>query len=292
MPTISIPAATIRRLTVLIGAVAALAALPATAAAGPVFPTAADDPTGLVMHQDPDSGSPRTGTVPSGGNVEILCQVDGTSESDPKYGTSRLWDRVKNVADGTVGYVTDLYVLSNQDRIDGVPTCDVPPPPPGGARPSWVPAEYWTLLQDAAVKEALDAKLLAGQLKVESNFDPDVCSEAGACGIAQFLPGTWRGDWNPYRDQPEGYFDPRLAIPAQARFMHNLLETARTKDGAAIKAQMASRGDIPAETLDAIDFNDPYQIALMAYHAGWDLSGWGPRTAKYPVNITSQARRP
>lgn len=30
------------------------------------------------------------------------------------------------------------------------------------------------------------------QLYQESLLNPDVCSHAGACGIAQFMPGTWR----------------------------------------------------------------------------------------------------
>ena len=285
--------AVLRRLAPAIAIAAAIAALPAVANAGPVFPTAADDPTGLVMHERPDAGSPRTGKVPSGAQVEVLCQTEGTSQSDPKYGTSNLWDQVKNLADGRVGFVTDLYVLSNQDRIAGVPPCGAaPPPPPGAAAPGWVPAQYWTLIQDAGAKEGLDPRLLAGQLMIESRFRPTVCSEAGACGIAQFLPQTWRGKWNPYRGEPKGYLDPPFAIPAQARFMKNLLQTSRTKDGGAIKSRMSKRSDIPRATLNAINFGDPYQLALMAYHAGWDLSGWGPRTAKYPVNITNQARQP
>lgn len=29
------------------------------------------------------------------------------------------------------------------------------------------------------------------QLIAESNLDPTVCSAVGACGLAQFMPGTW-----------------------------------------------------------------------------------------------------
>ena len=274
-----------------LAAVLALAVVPSTASAGPVFPTAADDATGLVMHAAASSTSPRVGNVPAGASVEVLCQTSGSRVSDPKYGASSLWDQVRY--NGSTGFVTDLYVLSGQDRIAGVGACDNAPTPPGGGtaqRPSWVPAQYWPMLTSAAAKEGLDVRMLAAQLKIESNFRPTVCSEAGACGIAQFLPQTWRGSWNPHRNQSKGYNNPTYAIPAQARYMHDRLVTARSKDAAAIRARMARRRDIPASTLNAINFRDPYQIALMAYHGGWDLSGWGPRTAKYPVNISAQAR--
>ena len=46
-------------------------------------------------------------------------------------------------------------------------------------------------------------------------------SSAGAQGIAQFMPGTWSGAWNPWRlGSP---FDPAVAIRAQARLMAGLL---------------------------------------------------------------------
>jgi uncharacterized protein YraI len=310
MTTTAVPTTTTRRRRAVarglvpLAAVGALAAIPSVAAAGPSFPTAADDASGLMIRSNPNDAGSRIGKVPSGASVEVLCQTTGPSVSDRKYGTTTIWDRISY--GGTTGYVTDLYVLSNQDRIAGVGSCDdgapagpigsglppTPAPGPGAAaRPSWVPAQYWPTIQAAAAKEGLDARLLAAQLKIESNFRPTVCSEAGACGIAQFLPSTWKQSWNPNRGVAKGYDSPAYAIPSQARFMHRLLDTARTKDPAAIRARVARRSDVPRSTLNAIDFGDRYQLALMAYHGGWDLSGWGPRTAKYPVNIVAQSRK-
>lgn len=170
------------------------------------------------------------------------------------------------------------------------PTPAPPAPAPAQTRPSWVPAKYWPLIQRAAKAEGLDARLIAAQLWVESKFNPTIKSPAGAYGIAQFLPSTWRSSSNPYRAHKRGYLVPKYAIPAQARLMKNLQKRARGENAAAIRARLAKRSDIPASTLNAIDFQDPYQIALMAYHGGWDLSGWGPLTSQYPVNIYEKAQ--
>jgi soluble lytic murein transglycosylase-like protein len=77
------------------------------------------------------------------------------------------------------------------------------------------------MVRDAARTEGVPAALLAAQLQVESGFDPRSVSSAGAQGIAQFMPGTWAGAWNPWRRGSP--FDPAVAIPAQARLMAGLL---------------------------------------------------------------------
>ena len=83
------------------------------------------------------------------------------------------------------------------------------------------PAAYAQLVREAARAEGVPAALLAAQLQIESGFDPHSVSSAGAQGIAQFMPGTWSGAWNPWRlGSP---FDPAVAIRAQARLMAGLL---------------------------------------------------------------------
>jgi Transglycosylase SLT domain len=58
-----------------------------------------------------------------------------------------------------------------------------------------VPAEYRVLIEQAAEDcPGLPAELLAAQLHQESGFNPAAISQAGALGIAQFMPGTWV-DW-------------------------------------------------------------------------------------------------
>jgi soluble lytic murein transglycosylase-like protein len=83
-------------------------------------------------------------------------------------------------------------------------------------------------------------------------------SSAGALGIAQFMPGTWAGSWNPWR--AESPLDAHAAIHAQARYLRALVDRAG--------------GDLGR--------------ALAAYHDGWEGSAgdtWSPVTRAYVSTI-------
>ena len=108
-------------------------------------------------------------------------------------------------------------------------------------------------LYDAAAKTCdnfyITGAVLAAQGKQESmNFDPAVIngarrSPAGAEGVAQFMPGSWKKEWgNP--------FDPKDAIKAQGDKM-----CALTHDSRVLKTKKAINGS----TL---------QLALAGYNAG------------------------
>jgi soluble lytic murein transglycosylase-like protein len=119
-----------------------------------------------------------------------------------------------------------------------------------------IPAPYGALVAAAARREGVPEGLLAAQLQVESGFDPRAVSPAGAQGIAQFMPGTWAGPWNPWRAASP--FDPAAAIPAQARFMAGLLHA----------------------------FGGSAELALAAYNAGpararQPASSWPAETRAY-----------
>jgi soluble lytic murein transglycosylase-like protein len=85
------------------------------------------------------------------------------------------------------------------------------------AIPDFVPSAYAPLLARAAMRWNVSAALLAAQLYAESNFNPFAQSQAGAQGIAQFMPGTARALG---LDDP---FDAVQAIDAQAHLMRDLL---------------------------------------------------------------------
>jgi soluble lytic murein transglycosylase-like protein len=74
----------------------------------------------------------------------------------------------------------------------------------------FVPARFREPILRSAARWNVSAGLIAAQLLVESNFNPNAVSPAGAQGIAQFMPGTAAAYG--LRDP----FDPGQAIDAQA----------------------------------------------------------------------------
>ena len=113
------------------------------------------------------------------------------------------------------------------------------------AVPAYVPVPFRGLISAAARAEQVPPALLAAQLEAESGFDATARSEAGAQGIAQFMPATWAGEWNPQRAHSP--FDPGPAIAAQARLMHDLLERAGGDVATALAAYNAGPAVMPAD---------------------------------------------
>lgn len=94
------------------------------------------------------------------------------------------------------------------------------------------------LIEAAARAYGYDAALLAAQAHQESAFNAGAVSKAGAQGLMQFMPATWR-EWGKGKDP----FDPSASIDAGIRYMQMLLQRYR---GAA----------------------DPVALALAAYNSG------------------------
>lgn len=151
----------------------------------------------------------------------------------------------------------------------------------GGLKPGSVPPQYAPWVEKAAgACPGLPAPVLAAQLKQESGFNPNARSPAGAQGIAQFMPGTWK-TWatDADGDGAASPLDPPDAITAQGRFMCSLLKKAK-------------RSGYPGE---------PIELALAGYNAGWGAvqkyRGVPPesfakgQTYHYVRNIMASAKR-
>ncbi|WP_369205545.1 NlpC/P60 family protein [Streptomyces sp. PU-14G] len=90
-----------------------------------------------------------------------------------------------------------------------------------------VPPEYLQWIERAGKEcKAVSAPLIAAQIAAESNWNPTAQSSAGAQGLSQFLPGTWK-TWGVDAagkdggSEPDGVADPFTpgdAIMTQARY--------------------------------------------------------------------------
>ncbi len=86
------------------------------------------------------------------------------------------------------------------------------------------------LIGEARFAFGLDAPiaLLAGQITQESGFDPRVCSRAGACGLAQFMPGTAKWISGAYASlRPAAPLDSHWAIRAMVTYDKSLYDAVK-----------------------------------------------------------------
>ncbi|MDI3299335.1 MAG: lytic transglycosylase domain-containing protein [Bacillota bacterium] len=86
------------------------------------------------------------------------------------------------------------------------------------SQPPAAPASFRELFQRAAARYGLDARLLEAVARVESGFNPDAVSAAGAVGLMQLMPETARamGARDP--------LDPVQNVEAGARYLKELLD--------------------------------------------------------------------
>lgn len=103
-----------------------------------------------------------------------------------------------------------------------------------------VPPQYQPYIDKAAAETGLAAAIVAAQINEESGFNPNAVSSAGAEGIAQFLPSTFRSYSN---GSP---FNVNDAFSAYAAFMSSLLHEFNGDVRKALAAYNAGPGNLPA----------------------------------------------
>lgn len=93
---------------------------------------------------------------------------------------------------------------------------------------------YESQIRAAAIRAGINPDVAVAQMMQESGCNPNVCSNAGACGIAQFLPGTWSQYGSGSRS------DVNASLNAWAAYFSHLLSK----------------------------FGGDYRLALAGYHSG------------------------
>lgn len=103
-----------------------------------------------------------------------------------------------------------------------------------------VPKQYQQYVTDAAKTTGMPESVVAAQINLESSFNPNAVSPAGAQGIAQFMPGTWKeyGSGSP--------FDAGNAFTAYSKYMAALLKEEGGSVRKALEAYNAGPGNLPA----------------------------------------------
>lgn len=73
---------------------------------------------------------------------------------------------------------------------------------------------YESMINAAAAQYGVSAAEMNHIIRCESGYNPKAYNPSGASGIAQFMPGTFYGAWNPYRS--EGIWSAHAQIYAMA----------------------------------------------------------------------------
>ncbi len=111
------------------------------------------------------------------------------------------------------------------------------------------PWPYRAEITAAAERYRLDSYLVAALIKVESNFDPRACSEAGARGLMQVMPRT--GAWAARAVgitafSPEQLYQPEVNLLVGCWYLRHLLDEFEGNLVAALAAYNAGRGNVHA----------------------------------------------
>lgn len=96
-----------------------------------------------------------------------------------------------------------------------------------------VPGQYQDMINNwGKICPELSPAILAAQINQESGWNPRAGSSAGAQGIAQFMPSTWRAHGiDADKDGDRDVWDPDDAIPSAAVYDCYVAEKTRSVSG-------------------------------------------------------------
>ncbi len=105
-----------------------------------------------------------------------------------------------------------------------------------------VPKQYQKQVKAASDVLGIPYQLIAEQINLESTWNPKAVSPAGAQGLTQFMPGTFK-EYGPKGGDP---FNPNDSLKAYVSYMQYLLKTEKGSIYKAMEAYNAGPGNLGA----------------------------------------------
>jgi tetratricopeptide (TPR) repeat protein len=89
------------------------------------------------------------------------------------------------------------------------------------------PNRYWEELAEATAGYAYAPRMFHGLVREESSFDKDIVSFAGARGLSQVMPGTWREviGWMGIRTTDAQMFDATINLRVGGRYLQSVYQS-------------------------------------------------------------------
>jgi hypothetical protein len=148
-----------------------------------------------------------------------------------------------------------------------------------------VPAQYQSYVNNAAAALGISPNIVAAQINMESGFNPNAISPAGAQGIAQFMPGTWQSEGS---GSPFNVAD---AFAAYTKYMKSLINQEGGSIQRALEAYNAGPGNLGAGAGYASSILSAAGSGLSVTADTSGTSGGGSITTPAPIDASTLAEQ-